>query len=94
MPNLFTKITSENGQLNLFSRGDQLKSLVAVKDVARAMMFTGENEKIMKQVFNVVNESLTVRQVANICKKINNKLSINLTNDPVPNKGYSLSSSK
>jgi len=94
MPNLFTKITSENGQLNLFSRGDQLKSLVAVKDVARAMMFTGENEKIMKQVFNVVNESLTVRQVANICKKINNKLSINLTNDPVPNKGYSLSNSK
>ena len=94
MPNLFIKTTSENGQLKLFSQGEQLKSLVAVKDVARAMMFAGENDKIVKQVFNVVNESLTVKQVANICKKINNKLSLNLTNDPVPNKGYSLSNKK
>ena len=94
MPNLFTKITSENGIIKLFSKGEQLKSLVAVKDVARAMMFTGENEKIKNQVFNVVGENLTVRQVAEICKKINKKLTIELTNDPIPNKGYSLSNQK
>lgn len=94
MPNLFTKITSENGTIKLFSKGEQLKSLVAVKDVARAMMYTGENQQIKNQVFNVVSENLTVRQVAEICKKINKKLTIELTNDPVPNKGYALSNQK
>ena len=94
MPNLFTKITSENGQLQLFSKGEQLKSIVSVKDVARSMMFTGESTKIEKQIFNIVNENLTVRQIAEICKTINKKLTINLTTDPVPNKGYSLSNAK
>ena len=58
------------------------------------MMYTGENQQIKNQVFNVVSENLTVRQVAEICKKINKKLTIELTNDPVPNKGYALSNQK
>ena len=57
-------------------------------------MFTGESTKIEKQIFNIVNENLTVRQIAEICKTINKKLTINLTTDPVPNKGYSLSNAK
>ncbi len=94
MPNLFSKITSENGTLKLFSKGKQLKSLVSVKDVARCMMFTGENESIKNEIFNVVNENLTVLEVANICKKNNKKLEIIHTSDPVPNAGYSLSNKK
>ena len=94
MPNLFSKITSENGTLKLFSKGKQLKSLVSVKDVARCMMFTGENENIKNEIFNVVNENLTVLEVANICKKNNKKLEIIHTSDPVPNAGYSLSNKK
>ena len=85
MPNLFSKITAENGTLKLFSKGKQLKSLVSVKDVARCMMFSGENEKIKNEIFNVVNENLTVSEVANICKKNNKRLEIVHTSDSVPN---------
>ena len=35
MPNLFSKITSQNGTLKLFSGGKQVKSLVPLVDVAR-----------------------------------------------------------
>ena len=35
MPNLFSKITSQNGHIKLFSGGKQTKSLVSLLDVAR-----------------------------------------------------------
>ena len=94
MPNLFSKITSESGTIKLFSKGKQLKCLVSVKDVARCMEFTGESKSITNEIFNVVNENLTVKEVASICKKINKRLDIIETSDEVPNKGYSLSNKK
>ncbi len=94
MPNLFTKITADNGTIKLYSEGKQLKSLVSVKDVARCMEYTAENKSISKEIFNVVNENLTVKEVAHICKKINKNLNIVHTSDPVPNFGYSLSNKK
>lgn len=94
MPNLFSKITSENGEIKLFSKGNQLKSLVSVYDVARCFEFVGEEEKITKEIYNCVNESLTVKDVAEICKKINKKINLIHTKDTVPNKGYSLSNKK
>ena len=93
MPNLFSKITSSN-ELKLFSNGDQIKSLVSVYDVARCFEFVGENNKINKEIFNCVNENLTVKQVAEICKKINKRLNLVSTSDPVPNKGYTLTNKK
>ena len=36
MPNLFSKITSQNGTLKLFAGGRQIKSLVPLIDVARS----------------------------------------------------------
>ena len=94
MPNLFSKITSEDGTLKLYAKGKQLKSLVSVKDVSRSMMFSGENENIKREIFNIVNENITVKDVAEICKKNNKKLDIVYTTDPVPNEGYSLSNKK
>ena len=94
MPNLFSKVASFDGKITLFSGGDQLKSLVSVKDVVRCMEFVGENENIKNEIFNCVNENLTVKQVANICKKINKNLEVVTTDDPVPNKGYTLSNKK
>ena len=94
MPNLFSKITSSNGELKLFSNGDQIKSLVSVYDVARCFEFVGENNEINKEIFNCVNENLTVKQVAEICKKINKRLNLVSTSDPVPNKGYTLTNKK
>ena len=45
MPNLFSKITSQNGVLKLFSGGKQIKSLVPLIDVARCFKFVEERER-------------------------------------------------
>ena len=94
MPNLFAKLTAENGNISLFGGGKQLKSLVNVIDVSRAMHFVGENEKINNEIFHISNETLSVKQVADICKKVNKKITIKSTNDEVPNLGYGLSNKK
>jgi len=44
MPNLFSKISSQNGTLKLFSGGRQIKSLVPLIDVARCFKFMEENK--------------------------------------------------
>ncbi len=94
MPNLFSKIASMNGEVKLYSKGGQIKSLVSVFDVARCLEFVGENNHIKKEIYNCVNENLSVKQVAEICKKINTNLQLTNTTDLVPNKGYSLSNKK
>ncbi len=94
MPNLFSKITSQNGSIRLFSGGSQLKSLVNIIDVARCFKFVEEKNQIRNEIFHLVNEQTTVKKVADICKKINNKVKIVLTKDEVPNKGYTLSNKK
>ena len=94
MTNIFSKITASGREIKLYSGGNQLKSLVSVNDVARCMKFVGENNEINNEIFNCVNENLTVKQVADICKKINKNVQIVNTKDRVPNKGYSLSNQK
>ncbi len=94
MPNLFAKLTSSNATISLFGGGKQLKSLVNVIDVARAMVFAGNNDQISKQIYHLSNETLTVKQVAMICKKINKKVEIQTTDDDIPNLGYGLTSKK
>ena len=70
MPNIFSKIASQNGTIKLFAGGKQLKSLVNLVDVVRCMKFMEENSKIKNEIFHLVNEQTTVRKVAEICKKI------------------------
>ena len=94
MPNLFAKITANDGELNLFGGGKQLKSLVNVIDVARAMQFVGDKEDIAREIFHISNETYTVKQVAQVCKRINKNITIKLTDDAIPNLGYGLSSKK
>ena len=94
MPNLFSKIASQNGTISLFSGGKQIKSLVPLIDVARCMKFMAENSKINKETFNLTKESVTVKEVAEICQKINPKLKIKVTDDEAPNLGYTLSNKK
>ena len=91
MPNLFSKITSQNGTIRLFSGGKQIKSVVPLIDVVRCMKFMSENNKINKEIFNLVKESVTVKEVAQICQKYNTKVSIEITKDETPNLGYTLS---
>ena len=94
MPNLFSKIASQNGELKLFGKGVQLKSLVPLIDVARCFQFAEENKNFKDGIYNLTKENLTVKEVADLCKKINPKLKIKLTDDEVPNKGYTLSNKK
>ena len=94
MPNLFSKIAASNGKIKLFSRGEQFKSLVSVYDVARCLKFVGQKEEISKEIFNCVSENLKVKQVAKICKNYSNNLTVESTDDEVPNMGYTLSNKK
>ena len=94
MPNLFSKISSQNGTLKLFAAGRQIKSLVPLIDVARCFKFMEEKKEISSEIFNLTKETLTVKEVANICKKHNPEVTLKETNDEVPNLGFSLSNKK
>ena len=94
MPNLFSKITSQDGVIKLFSGGKQLKSLVSIMDVVRCMKFVEENKNIKNQTFHLVKEQTTVKKVAELCKKINPKIKLIVTKDETPNLGYTLSNKK
>ena len=84
MPNLFSKIASQNGTIKLFAGGRQIKSAVSVIDVVRCMKFVEENNKIKKETYHLVNESTSVKKVAEICKKVNPKVKLETTNDEIP----------
>ena len=93
MPNLFAKITSQNGLIKLFGKGKQLKSLVPLYDVVRCFKFMAESE-IKNEIFHLSKDSVTAKDIALLCKKINPKVSIRETNDEIPNPGYTLSNKK
>ena len=94
MPNLFSKISSQNGTLKMFAGGRQVKSLVPLIDVARCFKFMEENNSIKNEVFNLTKDTITVKEVAEICKKHNPKTTLKETNDEIPNLGFSLSNKK
>ena len=94
MPNLFSKVASQNGTLKLFAGGRQIKSLVPLIDVARCFKFMEEKSEICYETFNLTKDTLTVKDVALICKKYNPKIFLKETNDEVPNLGFSLSNKK
>ncbi|MDA8612385.1 sugar nucleotide-binding protein [Candidatus Pelagibacter bacterium] len=94
MPNLFSKITSQDGVIKLFSGGKQLKSLISIIDVVRCMKFVEDNTEIKNETFHLVNEQTTVKKVAELCKKINPKIKLIITKDATPNLGYTLSNKK
>ena len=94
MPNLFSKIASQDGIIKLFAGGRQIKSLVPLIDVARCFKNMEEREDISSETFNLTKDTVTVKEVAEICKKYNTKLILKETNDEVPNLGFSLSNKK
>jgi nucleoside-diphosphate-sugar epimerase len=94
MPNLFSKITSQDGTIKLFAGGRQVKSLVPLIDVARCFKEMEEKKNISSETFNLTKDTVTVKDVAEICKKYNPKVTLKETNDEVPNLGFSLSNKK
>ncbi len=94
MPNLFSKIASQDGTIKLFAGGRQIKSLVPLVDVARCFKNMEEKENIISETFNLTKDTITVKEVAEICKKYNPNVTLKETNDEVPNLGFSLSNKK
>ncbi len=94
MTNLFSKISSQDGLLKLYAGGRQIKSLVPLIDVARCFKFMEEKEDISSEIFNLTKDTVTVKDVAEICKKYNPNIRLKETNDEVPNLGFSLSNEK
>jgi nucleoside-diphosphate-sugar epimerase/2-polyprenyl-3-methyl-5-hydroxy-6-metoxy-1,4-benzoquinol methylase len=94
MPNLFSKITSQDGTIKLFSGGKQIKSLVPLIDVVRCFKFMADRSEINNEIFNLTKDNVTVKEVALICKKINKNVTLVETKDEVPNLGYTLSNKK
>ena len=62
MPNLFSKIASQDGTLKLFAGGRQVKSLVPLIDVARCFKFMEESNNIKSEIFNLTKDTLTVKK--------------------------------
>ena len=53
-----------------------------------------EKNDINSEIFNLTKETLTVKEVAEVCKKYNPEVTLKETNDEVPNLGFSLSNKK
>ena len=53
-----------------------------------------ERENLSNKIFNLTKDTLTVKEVAQICKKYNSKVTLTETNDEIPNLGFSLSNKK
>ena len=94
MANFFSKVASQNGSLKLFAGGRQIKSLVPLVDVARCFKFMEERDDLSNELFNLTKDTVTVKEVAEICKKNNPKITLTETNDEIPNLGFSLSNKK
>ena len=94
MVNLFAQIAANDGSINLHGGGVQLKSLVSIDDVALCFKYFAENHKISNEIFHCVSENMTVKEVAELCKKYSKNIKINITDEEIPNFGYGLSNKK
>ena len=94
MANFFSKMAAQDETLRLFAGGKQVKSLVPLIDVARCFKFMEERDDLSSDIFNLTKDTVTVKEVAEICKKHNPKITLRKTNDEIPNMGFSLSNKK
>ncbi len=94
MANHFSRMASQDGVLKLFAGGRQIKSLVPLIDVARCFKFMEERDDLSYDLFNLTKDTVTVKDVAEICKKHNPNVTLRETNDEVPNLGFSISNKK
>ena len=53
-----------------------------------------EKNEIKSEIFNLTKDTLSVKEVAEVCKKYNPKVVLKETNDEIPNLGFSLSNKK
>ena len=93
MPNLFSKIASQNGTSRLFQVVNRSKPS-SLNRRSECFKFMEERNDLKSDIFNLTKDTISVKEVAEICKKINPKITLKETNDEVPNMGFSLSNQK
>lgn len=93
LPNLFSKMASQNEKIKIFGNGNNVKPLIGILDVCEAVKLL-EESNCSREIFNLVNEHKTVREIAEICKNCCTDLKMEFTSDDIPNLGYTLSNNK
>ena len=93
LPNLFALRTKYDQNLKLFSKGVQIKAIVSVVDVARAMIHCSKSN-FKRQKYHLASEHITVKEIADKCKAHNNKIKLIKTNDKIPYLGYYINCNK
>lgn len=91
--NLFAKMAALGQPIKVFGNGENLKPLVGIRDVAR-FLHQSATQKDIKETYHLVNENMSVKDMALICKKYVPNLNISYTSDPIINNGYTLSNQK
>ena len=92
LPNLFSKMVSQKQTLRVFG-AENNKPFIGINDLARCIYFLAHNS-YNKEIFNCVSENVKVVDIANFCKKCDKNTNIIITNEEVPNKGFTLSNKK
>lgn len=93
LPNLFSKMAGLNETIKVFGTGENIKPLVGLKDVCRAIKYLIESNS-RNEIYHLVNEHKTVKWIAEVCREYNPNLIIENTLDKIPNLGYTLSNKK
>ena len=93
LPNLFSKMAGLNEVIKVFGSGENIKPLVGLNDVCRAIKYLIESNN-RNEIYNLVNEHKSVIEIAKICQKYNPNLIIENILDKIPNLGYTLSNKK
>ena len=93
LPNLFSRKTAFNENLSVFGSGSQIKPLASVFDLVKFINWSLNND-YKNEIVQFVNEHRTVKEIAEICASFNPEISINHTNDEIPNDGYYVSNKK
>lgn len=90
--NLFAKLTALNKKIKITNK-NCLKPLIGIEDCARGLKFLAESN-YNKEIFHLVNEHLTINEIALICKEDVPDLVVEYGEDKVENLGYRLSNDK
>lgn len=91
--NFFALKASRSEEIKLFSGGLNIKPLIGVSDLSR-VLYMFSNDIYLNDIYHLVNENVTVKTIANICKKYNENVNLTVSNDIISNVGYSLSNKK
>jgi nucleoside-diphosphate-sugar epimerase len=93
--NIFVLKAMKNEEIKLFGGGNNYRPTACVQDCARALLFLSETPDARGELYNVSNESFTIRQLAaNVAAAVNPAVRTVAIDRQVPFNSYAMDSSK